>query len=209
MDQALHRLLSLALLLPVLLISLGADSKDAEDPYQPHTPTLIFYVTGLHDKADTDAIAASVAKLKSAKVVEVNIARSFVRLRFDSHVVSYHQAAQALADAGEIAIEILRSLARLHRSQLRQARKRRKGGRDLCGQAIEQPRACDAHRQGGRQIRRPLSRIKSRRQRSRAAGVQWRTPPSPHLRPPAARWSSASRKDHASSDATTQPSTKQ
>jgi hypothetical protein len=100
MKHCARRWLAVAFLLPAILTSLAADSKDAEDPYQPHTPTLIFYVTGLKDKADTDAIGASVAKLKSAKVVEVNILHNFVRLRFDSHVVSYHQAAQALVEAG-------------------------------------------------------------------------------------------------------------
>jgi len=67
----------------------------------PHTPTLIFYLSGLEGKADVDAIGSAVQKLKSASVVEVNLDRGYARLRFDSHVVSYHQVAQAVAEAGK------------------------------------------------------------------------------------------------------------
>ena len=40
-------------------------------------------------------------RLKSATTVEVNTNRSYTRIRFDSHVVSYHQVAQAVAEAGK------------------------------------------------------------------------------------------------------------
>src|SRR5262249_32965412 len=67
-----------------------------------HTPTLIFYVTGLggDGMGDAAALRTSIERLKSASVVEVNAGRSYVRVRFDSHVVSYHQVAQAISDAG-------------------------------------------------------------------------------------------------------------
>ena len=71
-----------------------------EEPFAPHTPTLIFYLAGLQSQKDADAIRASVVKLKSASLVSANTNRSFVRIRFDSHVVSYHQVAQAIMDAG-------------------------------------------------------------------------------------------------------------
>jgi hypothetical protein len=67
---------------------------------QPHTPTLIFYLSGVEDQKDADALRASVQKLKSASVRDVSTNRSYVRVRFDSHIVSYHQVAQAIADAG-------------------------------------------------------------------------------------------------------------
>jgi hypothetical protein len=35
--------------------------------------------------------------------ISVNIARGFAQVRFDSHIVSYHQVAQAIADAGTAA----------------------------------------------------------------------------------------------------------
>ena len=79
-----------------LFLTTGAKAADA-----PHTPTLIFYLSGLEGKADVDAIGSAVRKLKSASVIEVNTDRGYARLRFDSHVVSYHQVAQAVAEAGE------------------------------------------------------------------------------------------------------------
>ena len=69
--------------------------------HQPHTPTLIFYLSGADSQKDADAIRASVQKLKSAATIEVNTNRSYTRIQFDSHVVSYHQVAQTVADAGK------------------------------------------------------------------------------------------------------------
>ncbi|HSY20283.1 MAG TPA: hypothetical protein VK815_18200, partial [Candidatus Acidoferrales bacterium] len=48
-------------------------------------------------------IRTTVQKLKSATVVEVSTNHSYTRIRFDSHVVSYHQVAQAMAEAGKSA----------------------------------------------------------------------------------------------------------
>jgi copper chaperone CopZ len=76
------------------------DVEKADEPHQPHTPTLIFYLSGAENQKDIDAIRASVQKLKSATTLDVNTNRSYVRIRFDSHVVSYHQVAQAISDAG-------------------------------------------------------------------------------------------------------------
>jgi hypothetical protein len=89
----------------VLLLSGGrsgfADEVEKPDEVrQPHTPTLIFYLTGVASQRDADAIRLSVQQLKSATTVTVNTNRSYARIRFDSHAVSYHQVAQALADAG-------------------------------------------------------------------------------------------------------------
>lgn len=84
---------------PRLLSAADADSTDQS--YKPHTPTLIFYMTGAGGATDTDAIRAFVGKLSSASTVEVNTTRGYARIRFDSHVVSYHQVAQAIADAGK------------------------------------------------------------------------------------------------------------
>jgi copper chaperone CopZ len=80
---------------------LAADAADNDEARQPHTPTLIFYLSGAENQNDVDAIRASVQKLKSAAAIEVNTNRSYARIRFDSHVVSYHQVAQAVSDAGK------------------------------------------------------------------------------------------------------------
>ncbi|HSY20404.1 MAG TPA: hypothetical protein VK815_18815, partial [Candidatus Acidoferrales bacterium] len=69
----------------------AADVETPEEVRQPHTPTLIFYLTGAAGQPDADAIRTAVQKLKSASTVEVNTNCSYTRIRFDSHVVSYHQ----------------------------------------------------------------------------------------------------------------------
>jgi hypothetical protein len=97
------RIAILAFSAPLILLAARADSTpaaDSDEPYAPHTPTLIFYLSGATGPRDSDSIHASVQKLKSASVVEVNTTRSYTRVRFDSHVVSYHQVAQAISDAG-------------------------------------------------------------------------------------------------------------
>jgi copper chaperone CopZ len=71
-----------------------------EPPRAPHTPALVFYLSGANEPRDADAIRAAVTKLKTATVLEVNAERGYAHIRFDSHVVSYHQVAQAIADAG-------------------------------------------------------------------------------------------------------------
>jgi hypothetical protein len=80
---------------------LAADKDTPDPPYKPHTPTLIFYLSGADAKKDADAIRIFVGKLKSATTQDVNATRSYARIRFDSHIVSYHQVAQAIIDAGK------------------------------------------------------------------------------------------------------------
>lgn len=78
----------------------AADTPKNDDAYAPHTPTLVFHLSGLAGKKDEEAINASVIKLPSVRKVSVDSEHEFAQVRFDSHVVSYHQIAQAIADAG-------------------------------------------------------------------------------------------------------------
>jgi hypothetical protein len=71
------------------------------ETYAPHTPTLIFYLTEFSGQQDVNAVRNSVQKLQGATTLTANTNRSYVRIRFDSHVVSYHQVAQAIGDAGK------------------------------------------------------------------------------------------------------------
>lgn len=89
------------LLLLVFPAATAAEAGSDNPPPAPHTPTLIFYLTGASAQADDAAIRTAVQKLKSASTLEVNTNRSYARVRFDSHVVSYHQVAQAITDAGK------------------------------------------------------------------------------------------------------------
>src|SRR4051794_15095086 len=96
------RLLVLTALIPltVTMARPPAETVDGDEPYQPHTPTLMFFLSHLDGPKDADAIRSFVNRLPSAKVVKVDVERSEARVRFDSHVVSYHQVAQAIAEAG-------------------------------------------------------------------------------------------------------------
>ena len=88
-------------LLLILALAATASLRAVEpddDAYRPHTPTLTFHLTHADDAADAEAIRASVQKL--ASVSKIAFAHGSVQVRFDSHVVSYHQIAQAIAAAG-------------------------------------------------------------------------------------------------------------
>ena len=78
----------------------AADVAKDDDAYAPHTPTLIFYLSELTNPQEAEAIQASLQKLKSIRKINLNFARGYAQVRFDSHVVSYHQVAQAIVDAG-------------------------------------------------------------------------------------------------------------
>ena len=78
----------------------AAEPPTSDDAYRPHTPTLAYYVSGLAGQKDADTIVARVQTLPSVRKVRVDLVRQYVQVRFDSHVVSYHQVAQAIADAG-------------------------------------------------------------------------------------------------------------
>ncbi len=76
-----------------------AAADAGEDATAPHTPTLVFYLAEL-TTAGGAAMRTALAALPSARLVAVDAGRGCVRVRFDSHVVSFHQVAQALSDAG-------------------------------------------------------------------------------------------------------------
>ena len=78
----------------------AADVAKDDEAYAPHTPTLIFYLSEMTKQQEADAIQTSLQKLKSVRKINLNLARGYAQVRFDSHVVSYHQVAQAIADAG-------------------------------------------------------------------------------------------------------------
>jgi hypothetical protein len=94
---------TLCTLLFLLVFDSGsiAEVGNSDEASAPHTPALIFYLSGADNKKDIDAIRHSLEKLKSATLLEVNTNRSYARVRFDSHVVSYHQVAQTISEAGE------------------------------------------------------------------------------------------------------------
>ena len=104
--SAAHRMkrpLPFLIMLSVLALACASRAAEAakdDDAYAPHTPTLIFYLSEITAQKDADAITAAVSKLPSVRKVSADTARGFALVRFDSHVVSYHQVAQVIADSG-------------------------------------------------------------------------------------------------------------
>jgi copper chaperone CopZ len=92
------RLISVALAIVILAGLTGADP--APKAKRPHPIPLAYYLSGANAAADETAIHAELKKVKSVSSITFNAKAGYVRVVFDSHVVSYHQVAQAIADAG-------------------------------------------------------------------------------------------------------------
>ena len=92
--------LALTALLPGFAWGDGGDGTKKQEK-EGHRVKLIYYVTGLGSQAEADEIAAAVKALPTVTQVVPNLARGYVRVLFDSHELSYHQVAQAIADAGK------------------------------------------------------------------------------------------------------------
>ena len=86
----------LALMLFVTATAFAAKKAVSDEAYAPHTPTLIYYLSAVSDSKDVDSLVASVSKLASVSKVALDPSHRYVQVRFDSHVVSYHQVAIAI-----------------------------------------------------------------------------------------------------------------
>src|SRR5580704_18018700 len=78
----------------------AANEKKPTTQRNPHPVDLTYYLSDVHDAKDVDAIVASLKKVKSVSKAEINTEVGFVQVGFESHAVSYHQIAQAIANAG-------------------------------------------------------------------------------------------------------------
>lgn len=79
----------------------GAEDQPAAQAKAPHPVRATFYLSDVQGEEDVAAITASVKKAASVTAVHVSTEAEFVIVAFDSHVASYHQIAQAIADAGD------------------------------------------------------------------------------------------------------------
>jgi copper chaperone CopZ len=74
-------------------------AKKAPGTRNPHPTTLVFDLSRAGLPKDQDAIRSSLTKLKGVSAVAVDPKGRSVRVEFDSHAISFHQVAQAIADA--------------------------------------------------------------------------------------------------------------
>jgi copper chaperone CopZ len=69
-------------------------------PAAPHPTTQTYYISNVSSDKDAASITESLQKVKSVTKVESLTPKSgYANISFDSHVVSYHQVAQAIMDA--------------------------------------------------------------------------------------------------------------
>ena len=89
-------------LLPALLCfcasGLAAFAAEKKE-FIPPPVTATFYIANVQCGSCVDAITESVKKVKSATEVKMNPSDGYAQISFDTHVSSYHQIAQAVADA--------------------------------------------------------------------------------------------------------------
>src|SRR4051812_33459175 len=93
-------------LLAALLLAASAAGAEPAKPADkkaapaPHPVTVTFYVSGVESDKDVEAIVAGLKKVTSFTKAEGLAPKSgFVNVSFDSHVSSFQQVAQAVADA--------------------------------------------------------------------------------------------------------------
>lgn len=98
----MSRLLLVCFFLSSLALCAQAEDRDGTKiPVKSgHKVHIIYYVTGLGEQSEPEAIVQSVKKLETVSSVGVNTDRGYVKVVFDSHQLSYHQVAQAIMDAG-------------------------------------------------------------------------------------------------------------
>jgi hypothetical protein len=97
MRIALACLLSLGLV-HASQVNEGGEKKKKQGTRPPVSVT--YYLMVSPSPSERDALRAALLHVKSVKSAAVGEKGNYVTVQFDSHVVSYHQVAQAIADAG-------------------------------------------------------------------------------------------------------------
>lgn len=89
-------LLSLSIIAALAFTASAAEKK----PYKPAFTTQTFYVAGVQCDTCVANITESIKKVKSVtKVDKLTPTSGYVNVSFDAHADSFHQVAQAIADA--------------------------------------------------------------------------------------------------------------
>ncbi|MBI5774787.1 MAG: heavy-metal-associated domain-containing protein [Verrucomicrobia bacterium] len=95
----MKRILPALLLAPTLVFTATAAEKKA---FVPHPVTATFYISNVQCGSCVDAVAESVKRVKSATDVKMQPGDGYAQISFDTHVSSYHQIAQAIAEAAPV-----------------------------------------------------------------------------------------------------------
>jgi copper chaperone CopZ len=81
------------------LVTLGIPAIAAEPAaFKPHPVTATFYISGVHCGGCVDAITGSLQRVKSVTGSSLEAGSPYANVSFDTHVASYHQIAQAIAN---------------------------------------------------------------------------------------------------------------
>jgi|GEM_PF-785411 len=93
-------LLILNIRVPIFLVAFAslASAQEAKT-MKPNPVTHTFYITNVENEPGAAAIIASVKKVKSVTDVKLKPGDGFAQVSFDTHAVTHHQIAQAIADA--------------------------------------------------------------------------------------------------------------
>jgi copper chaperone CopZ len=89
----------LVVFLGVTAVGLAPSAQEKKVGKRPPV-TLTYYLPGIAAANERAALRTALEKVKSMKTVVVAPGGEWVTVQFDSHVVSYHEVAQAITDAG-------------------------------------------------------------------------------------------------------------
>lgn len=90
-------LIALSLLVPT--VAFTAQPKGQPAAFKPHPVTATFYIDNVQCGGCVSAIEASLSKVPSFKEFKMNPPENYAQISFDTHVSSFHQIAQAIANA--------------------------------------------------------------------------------------------------------------
>ena len=86
------------ILLTLLSLCIVASAQEAKT-MKPNPVTHTFYIKNVDSEPGAAAIIASVRKVKSVTDVKLKPGDGYAQVSFDTHAVTHHQIAQAIADA--------------------------------------------------------------------------------------------------------------
>ncbi|MEW6303157.1 MAG: heavy-metal-associated domain-containing protein [Verrucomicrobiota bacterium] len=85
-----------------LFLGLGLAIQLSAAEVKPHPVTATFYISNVQCSTCVESIAESVKKVKSVTDFKMDPAQGYALISFDTHVSSYHQIAQSVADASPV-----------------------------------------------------------------------------------------------------------